>query len=933
MLELSFHIYPSYILSTFSYTYLGLLFSQSQEGVTPMNWHHLTIHETGKQLSTTIETGLSQGEVEKRQRKYGKNILANHKRISPIIMFIQQFQDFMIITLIVAAFISFLISLLKGEIDYVDPIIILFIIILNALLGTIQENKAEKSLEALKKMSAPTAKVLRNNIVSIIDSKELVPGDLILLEAGHYVPADARLIQSVNLKVEESALTGESIPVDKDATSILKESTPLSERNNLVMATTIVTYGRGIGIVTNIGMDTQVGHIAKLIMSDTAPETPLQKKLGTTSKYLGISALLICIVIFIIGLMNQMPILDMFMTSVSLAVAAIPEGLPAIVTIMLSLGVQRMAKKNAVIRKLPAVETLGSATIICSDKTGTLTQNKMTVTELNSIYGLESPDSYFGKLLLSLSTLCNDSTLHIHKKELITSGEPTEVALASAAYRSSLYKPKLELTYPRIFEIPFDSKRKLMTTIHNQTDSIFQKRGHFPAKQYLVITKGAPDVLILRCNQVFENNKLSPMTKTKKDTILKLNQAMAHKALRVIAIAYKEIDTLPKDTSAVQSTFEEKLIFMGLIGMIDPPRPEVKDAVLTCKMAGIRPIMITGDHITTACAIARELGIWSPRELAITGIELSHMGDRELLETISTCTVFARVSPEHKVRIVKAFQSQGEVVAMTGDGVNDAPALKAADIGCAMGMSGTDVAKNASDMILTDDNFATIVSAIKEGRGIYDNIKKSIHFLLSSNIGEIITILIAILFGLPSPLLPVQLLWVNLVTDSLPAISLGMEPPEADIMKRKPISSKKGLFADGLVFKIILEGIMVGSLSLCAFVIGFRFFDHADFSLTQDPLIGRTMAFTVLSLSQLFHSFNMRSSKSLSRIGLFSNPPLLYSFGICAFLQIAVVMFPPLSLIFKVTPLNGLQWGIVAFLSFLPIVLVELQKNINHNTH
>lgn len=898
-----------------------------------MNWHHLTIRDTVKQLSSNIDKGLSTGEAEKRQHKYGKNVLVNHKRINPIIMFFQQFQDFMIITLIVAAFISFLVSLLKGEVDYIDPIIIFLIIILNALLGTIQENKAEKSLEALKKMSSPTAKVLRNGVVSIIDSKELVPGDIIYLEAGHYVPADARLIQSVNLKVEESALTGESLPVEKDAASTLEESTPLSERINFVMATTIVTYGRGIGIVTHIGMDTQVGHIAKLIMNDIAPETPLQKKLGKTSKYLGVSALCICIIIFIIGIMNHMPVFDMFMTSVSLAVAAIPEGLPAIVTIMLSLGVQRMAKKNAVIRKLPAVETLGSATIICSDKTGTLTMNKMTVTELNSIHGQEPQDGFFGKLILSLAALCNDSTLHKSKKGIITSGEPTETALTIAAYESNLYKPKLDITYQRVYEIPFDSKRKLMTTVHSQIDSMIQRSSSYQSKPYIVITKGAPDILIFQCNQVYEDGKLSPMTRIKRDAILKLNQNMAHKALRVIAIAYKEIDSIPAHVSGNKNPLEDNLVFLGLIGMIDPPRPEVKDAVLTCKMAGIKPVMITGDHIVTACAIARELGIWGPKDLAITGSELSCMNDQQLSEAITTCTVFARVSPEHKVRIVKAYQLRGEVVAMTGDGVNDAPALKAADIGCSMGMGGTDVAKNASDMILTDDNFATIVAAIKEGRGIYDNIKKSIHFLLSSNIGEIITILIAIIYGLPSPLLPVQLLWVNLVTDSLPAISLGMEPPDSDIMKRKPISSKKGLFADGLVYKILFEGIMVGSLALCAFVIGYRFFDKISPNSLQEPLVGRTMAFTVLSLSQLFHSFNMRSAKSIAKIGFFSNPTLLLSFGICAFLQVAVVMYPPLSLIFKVVPLNGIQWGIVTLLSFLPIVFVELQKNINHITH
>jgi ATPase, P-type (transporting), HAD superfamily, subfamily IC len=600
------------------------------------------------------------------------------------------------------------------------------------------------------------------------------------------------------------------------------------------------------------------------------------------------------------------------MTSVSLAVAAIPEGLPAIVTIMLSLGVQRMAKKNAIIRYLPAVETLGSATVICSDKTGTLTQNKMTVTDISSYSDKEEPGNDFSKFLLTLATQCNDSLLHIEKKKLSATGEPTENALILAAQEFGINKSKLDLTYPRIYEIPFDSNRKRMTTVHKM-DSSFQS-----------ITKGAPDILLPLCSHIYNNGKVEPMQEKYRILINKQNLRMTEQALRVIAVAYKE---LPSNFSGSHvrnsSELEHNLIFVGLIGMIDPPRPEVRDAVLICKRAGIKPVMITGDHVMTACAIARELGILYHENQAITGAELSKMDDEVLKERIPYYTVFARVSPEHKVRIVKAFQSNKEVVAMTGDGVNDAPALKAADIGCAMGITGTDVAKNAADMILTDDNFATIVSAVKEGRGIYDNIRKAIHFLLSSNIGEILTIFTAILFGYSSPLKAVQLLWVNLVTDSLPAISLGMEPADKNIMKKKPISPTKGMFADGLVLKIIFEGMLIGFLALSAYIIGSRFYTDSS------QILGTTMCFAVLSLSQLFHSFNMRSEHSIFQLGLFSNFRLVLSFIVCAFLQIFVISYAPLATVFKIVPLNRSQWIVVFILSFMPIVVVELQKFVN----
>jgi Ca2+-transporting ATPase len=893
-----------------------------------MQWHNLTIEEALKELNVSPDQGLSLEAIKERQQTYGMNVLDAKKGKNIIIKFFAQFADFMIIILILAAILSFIVSYLDGEPDFIDPIIIMCIITVNATLGVLQEARAEKALEALKKLSAPSAHVIRNGKVSVIESIDLVPGDIILLETGAYVPADARLITAVNLKVEEASLTGESHSVDKIAEVRLNPDTNIGDRINMVLATSTVTYGRGIAIVTSTGMNTQVGHIAKLIMEDETPMTPLQKRLAKTGKVLGIAALSICGVIFIMGLLKNLPIFDMFMTSVSLAVAAIPEGLPAIVTIMLSLGVQRMARQNAVIRKLPAVETLGSATVICSDKTGTLTQNVMTVTEISSFQGKETFNGEFGNFLLSHAALCNDAILQLDKDNVTLTGEPTEKALVLAAYQYGSNKLKLDKTFERIHELPFDSARKLMTTVH--------KSNNTPRS----ITKGAFDFLVNRCTSYYKDGKQFPMTSKERNRLNVLNNAMTEKALRVIAVAYKNLpDTNLQNHIA---NLENDLTFIGLIGMIDPPREEVKGAVALCRQAGIKPVMITGDHILTAKAIAKELGILTATDEAITGDVLNKISNADLEANILKYSVFARVSPEHKVRIVKAFQSHGEVVAMTGDGVNDAPALNAADIGCAMGITGTDVAKNAADMILTDDNFATIVAAVKEGRGIYDNIKKAVHFLLSSNIGEIITIFVAILLGLPTPLVAVQLLWVNLVTDSLPAISLGVEPTAKDIMKKKPISPKKGMFADGLAIQIVIEGIMIGTLALTAFMIGHHYYDlpallrsateqvgSTTTPSTYIPWVGRTMAFAVLSLSQLFHAFNMRSEHSLSDIGVFSNKQLVISFIVCAILQVTVITIAPLATIFQVVPLTLRQWAMVLMLSFVPIVLVELQKKIN----
>lgn len=832
-----------------------------------MLWHNISLRQVVEELKVDTSSGLSSEQVNIRQQMYGKNKLEQKKEKSLFRRFFEQLSDYMVIILLIAAVVSFVTSLMQGEADFVDPIIILIIVVLNATIGVFQENKAEKALEALKKMSSPTAKVKRNGEIVTVSSDDLVVGDIIILKTGDFVPADCRLIEAINLRTDEAALTGESFAVEKDSTAIMGEDAQMGDRKNMVWATTAVNYGRGVAVVVETGMNTQVGRIAEMIISDGTPQTPLQKKLAKTGEALGTAALVICAIIFAMGILKKMPPFDMLMTSVSLAVAAIPEGLPAIVTIMLAIGVQKMAKKNAIIRKLPAVETLGSASVICSDKTGTLTQNKMTVVDI------------FGEndFVISLATLCNNDS------------DPTERALIVASEKIGKNKAKLDKEFTRISEIPFDSNRKLMTTVH--------KIGN----KYRIITKGAPDILL-------ENCIISMETKA---SIIRQNNLMAEKALRVIAVAYSDVTVVPKNP-------EQNLVFAGLIGMIDPPRPEVKEAVKICKNAGIKPVMITGDHVATAVAIASEIGIMSGNDKAMTGAELSKMSEELLQKNIFNYSVFARVTPEHKVRIVKAFQSRGAVVAMTGDGVNDAPALKDADIGCAMGISGTDVAKGAADMVLTDDNFATIVEAVREGRGIYANIRKAIHFLLSSNIGEILTIFTAIFMGWQAPLLAIQLLWVNLVTDSLPAIALGVDGVDENIMTKKPINKKKGLFADGLALTIVLEGIMIGVLSLIAFSIGNNKFG--------DLAIGRTMAFAVLSLSQLVHSFNMRSESSLFKIGVFSNIYLVGAFLVCGLMQIMVISLPALASIFRVVPLDVSQWCIVATLSFLPFVIVEAQK-------
>ncbi len=666
--------------------------------------------------------------------------------------------------------------------------------------------------------------------------------------------------------------------------------------NNMAFMTSIVVNGHGKAIVTEIGMDTKVGKIANMMIEDEAPETPIQKKLGQVGKILGMVCLAICFIIFVIGLVKNIDPIEMFMTSVGLAVAAIPEGLPAIVTIMLSIGVTKMAKKNSIIRKLPAVETLGSSSVICSDKTGTLTQNKMKVVEINS------KDVNF---VTELACMCTDCDILYQDRKKEVKGEPTEVALVNQGLSNGKDKNELYKSMPRVNEIPFDSNRKMMTTIH--------KIGN----KYRVITKGAPDVLLEKCQKQIAGG-LGQVATIEKAKIQKENEKMAGKALRVIAVGYKDLDFLPQKIDS--NTIENNLIFVGLMGMIDPPREGGKEAVKTCKRAGIKTVMITGDHITTAKAIAKELNILSARDKSITGQELDKIPQKELEKNIREYSVFARVTPEHKVRIVKAWQKTGAVVAMTGDGVNDSPALKNADIGIAMGKNGTDVAKNAADMILADDNFVTIVEAVKQGRNIYDNIKKSIHFLIATNIGEIVTIFMGLVLGLKSPLLAIQLLWINLVTDSLPAIAIGLEPPEKEIMNRKPISSRKGIFADGLWNKIVVEGIMIGMLTLVAFSLGNKFFGLE---------VGRTMAFLSMGLLELVHSFNIKSEQSIFKIGILENKFLIGSFILGTIIQISVVLMPTLAEIFKLVPLNQTQWMITIIISFLPIPIMELQKKLD----
>lgn len=883
-----------------------------------MTFHDKEINVVLESLNTDKNDGLTSSEVTALQEKYGLNKLKEKKKKTTFQRFIAQFKDVMILILLAAAVISFVIACVeRNPREFFEPALIVLIVVINAILGVMQESKAEKALEALKGMSAPHAKVIRGGKEDIIDAKDLVPGDIIKLEAGDFVPADARLITSASLKSEESALTGESVPSEKDASVIVDENSPIGDRTNMVFSGCSITYGSALAVVVATGMDTEMGKIANLLDQEEETQTPLQQKLSQLGKYLGIMALVACGIIFIIGIINSIPPLNIFMTSVSLAVSAIPEGLPAIVTIVLSIGVQRMVKRNAIIRKLPAVETLGSASVICSDKTGTLTQNRMTLTKVycdgeKDLEDVSKNNSQLAQKLLVYGTLCSDGSVVFNVKEEKHIGDPTETAIIVAAYKNGFIKDTLNSENTRLGVIPFDSDRKLMSTI-NRIDG-----------KNVVIVKGAFDVMMTRCVSG-DFIKASQM-----------NEKMSNDALRVLAIAYKEIDDVPEILDP--NEIEKDLHFMGLVGMIDPPRPEAKEAVRICRKAGIKPVMITGDHIITASAIARELGILVDGDLAITGAQLDAMTDSELDAKVEQISVYARVSPENKIRIVKAWQRKNQVVSMTGDGVNDAPALKAADIGCAMGITGTDVAKGAADMTLTDDNFATIVDAVKEGRGIYANIKKVVGFLLGTNIGEVITVFVAMLLWHASPLLSMQLLWINLVTDSLPAIALGMEGVEKDIMNRKPKSKHEGLFANGFGIRIALQGLMFGLLSLIAYKIGCDFTGEIGYTglFTVDKtgeVGGQTLAFMVLAMSQVVQSFNMRSEHSLFKIGFFTNKNLNLA-AISSVLLTALVMFVPgVYGIFGLQILEGWLYLVGIGLILTPLLVMEISKMLKIIKH
>ena len=870
-----------------------------------MTPHNTPREDLLKELRTSLEAGLSSQEAQQRLGQYGENKLAEKKKKTNLQRFLEQFKDAMIIILLLAAAVSFVVACFGHDpMEFFEPLLILLIVVLNAVLGMVQEAKAEKALDALKSMSAPHARVLRDGKEQVIDAAQLVPGDVIRLEAGDFIPADARLLKSVSLKSEESALTGESVPSEKDAAALVEEKAPLGDRSNMVFSGCSVTYGTATAVVTGTGMNTEMGKIAGLLEGEEEGQTPLQQKLAQLGKYLGFVALAACAVIFVVGLAGGINVLEIFMTAVSLAVSAIPEGLPAIVTIVLAIGVQRMVKKNALIRRLPAVETLGSASVICSDKTGTLTQNRMTLVklwvngepELETVSASNTPAA---RELLRYGALCCDGSV-VYKEDGTEQhiGDPTETSILVAAHKNGMEQDELNRQYPRLAELPFDSDRKLMTSV-NQIDG-----------KIVAIVKGAFDMMAARC--------VSGNLEAAKEK----NDEMSRGALRVLAVGYKFLEKAPEDPTSEE--LENGLTLLGLVGMIDPPRPEAKAAVATCRQAGIKPVMITGDHVVTASAIAKELGILGDGDKAITGAQLDAMTEEQLDQEVEHISVYARVSPENKIRIVKAWQRKGQVVSMTGDGVNDAPALKAADIGCAMGITGTDVAKGAADMTLTDDNFATIVDAVREGRGIYANIKKVVGFLLGTNIGEVLTVFFAMILWHKTPLLSMQLLWINLVTDSLPAISLGMEAVEADVMDHKPKPKSEGIFAHGLGIQVVLQGCMFALLTLAAFVLGQRFGGSLE--------AGQTMAFMVLALTQIVQSFNMRSQRSLFAIGPFSNKKLNGA-ALLSLALVCLVLFTPVRIAFGLVLLPAWLYLVGLGLILVPLPVMELAKAIGLVRH
>lgn len=857
-----------------------------------------SITEVKEEFNTDLERGLTSEEAKERLEKYGSNALKEKKKTPIIVRFLEQFKDFMVIILLIAAVVSVAIN----PEEWIESLIILIVVLINAILGTYQESKAEKSLDALKKLSTPNAKVLRDGNLISISSQELVPGDVISIEAGDFIPADGRIIESVSLVIDESALTGESVPVTKSIDTIEKEDVSLGDMHNCMFSSTYVSYGRGKAIITGTGMNTEIGKIASSLMESTKELTPLQIKLDQIGKYIGMICIIVCLVVLGMELLASKGFSEAFMTAIALAVASIPEGLATVVTVVLAIGVEKMAKQKAIVKKLPAVETLGCASVICSDKTGTLTQNKMTVVKYycNGLHNIDEPLSVDASKMIEFFSICTDAVSEEVDGVRKDIGDPTEVALVVACQKyvnNPIYNK-----YQRINDLPFDSDRKMMSVILDYNG------------QYLVITKGAPDIIMEHC-----------LDQSMKDAMSQANDTMADSALRVLGVGYKVVDSLPNELTS--ETVEKDLTFLGLVGMIDPARPEVKEAIKLATGAGIRTIMITGDHISTAKAIARELNILRDGDLAIMSSDLKKMSDEELFENIEKYSVYARVAPEDKVRIVDAWQKKGHVVSMTGDGVNDSPALKKADIGCAMGITGTDVAKEAADVVLVDDNFRTIVCAVEQGRGIYANIKKVVKYLLSSNIGEVLTIFLASLISLLSPsiefgvpLLAIHLLWVNLITDSLPAFALGTEEPEPDVMDESPRPKKESFFAHGMALEIFLEGAMIGLLTLTAYMIG-----HFASPATH---LGQTMAFVTLSTAQLFHAFNVKSEHSILNKKLFKNKYLLGAFIIGLGLQLCICYVPFLAGIFKVESLSLQNLGICLGLAFAPIVIVEISKAI-----
>jgi len=866
-----------------------------------------------RELGADESSGLTTAEAKKRQEQYGFNQLESKSKKSFLRMFLEQFRSFMIIILLIAAAISGVVGVMEGE-GLLDTWIILGILLVNALIGAIQEKKAETSLEALKELASPLSKVLRDGVVTEVNTKELVPGDMVILETGAVIPADIRLTEAINLKIQESSLTGESVPVDKITSVLTGDDIPLGDRKNMAFSSGMVTYGRGRGVVAATGMATEVGKIAHMLQDAGDTETPMSKRLNQLGRMLGIVALSICGVIFTVGVLYGNQVISMFMTAVSLAVAAIPEGLPAVSTIVLAIGVQRMVKRNAIIRTLPSVETLGSATVICSDKTGTLTQNRMTVVEAyvnhrHDVINRSAPGSILNdeeKKLLSISVLCADATMKVNEDGKFTfTGDPTETALLDFGVLYKVYKDELEKSYPRVAEIPFDSERKRMTTVNRMGET-----------ETRVNVKGGLDEVLGVCDRVVIDGQIRVLEKDDIVKIREANETMANSALRVLAMAYKDYHEAPQQVTIGQ--IESGLIFTGLLGMIDPARPEVVDAVARCNTAGIRPVMITGDHKSTALAIAREIGIYRDGDVAITGTELERLSDEELKESVHRFSVYARVAPEHKVRIVKAWQSHSEVVAMTGDGVNDAPALKQADIGAAMGIVGTDVAKGAADMILTDDNFATIVSAVEEGRRIYDNILKVIQYLLSTNVGEIFLILVTSVFNMGMPLLPIHILWINLVTDSLPALALSVDPPEKGLMNRQPRSTRKGFMTKGMIWRVVYQGLMIGCIPLAAYIIGLH--DGGE-------VLGRTMAFATLMFAQLVHVRNLHSNeKSSFRFNPLRNRALIGAIFVSTLIGLVVLLIPPVRDAFSLAVMDGRHWIIVILMALAPVPVVELFK-------